>query len=84
MLAMERGEVDGAITSYCTLKVARQEWLRTGKINNAVWRAFSLVAKYPICARTRQERRERALLAFYVRSTAPLPGTGDARASERL
>ena len=33
MLAMERGEVDGAFTSYNTLKVSRQDWLRDKKIN---------------------------------------------------
>src|SRR5580704_11718048 len=33
MLAMERGEVDGAFTSYNTLKVSHQDWLRDKTIN---------------------------------------------------
>jgi tripartite-type tricarboxylate transporter receptor subunit TctC len=33
MLAMERGEVDGALTSYNTLKVTKQDWLKNKKIN---------------------------------------------------
>jgi tripartite-type tricarboxylate transporter receptor subunit TctC len=33
MLAMERGEVDGALTSYNTLNVSKQDWLKNKKIN---------------------------------------------------
>lgn len=64
MLAMERGEVDGAFTSYNTLKVARQDWLRDGKIN--------ILAQY---GEHSQELpnvpfavEDRALLAFFVSS----------------
>ncbi len=33
MLAMERGEVDGALTSWHTLNRTRQDWLRWGDLN---------------------------------------------------
>lgn len=33
MLAMERGETEGAFTSWNTIKTARQEWLRNKTIN---------------------------------------------------
>jgi tripartite-type tricarboxylate transporter receptor subunit TctC len=33
MMAMERGEVDGALTSWHTLNRTRQDWLRRGDLN---------------------------------------------------
>ena len=33
MLAMERGETDGAFTSWNTIKTTKQEWLRARTIN---------------------------------------------------
>lgn len=33
MLAMERGEVDGAMTSWNTLSTSKQEWVRDRKVN---------------------------------------------------
>ncbi len=33
MMAMERGEVDGALTSWHTLSRTRQDWLRRGDLN---------------------------------------------------
>ena len=36
MLAMERGEVDGAATSWANLKISKQDWLNEKKINIVV------------------------------------------------
>lgn len=36
MLAMERGEVDGAMTSWNTLSTSKQEWLSSKKVNVVV------------------------------------------------
>jgi tripartite-type tricarboxylate transporter receptor subunit TctC len=70
MLAMERGEVDGAFTSYNTLKVARQEWLRTGKINVLVQYGEHSreLPNVPFAVELAKNDADRALLAFYVSS----------------
>ena len=70
MLAMERGEVDGAFTSYNTLKVSRQDWLREKKINILVQygeRSTDLPdVPYAVdLAKTEEDRR---LMTFYVGS----------------
>lgn len=36
MLAMERGEVDGALTSWNTLRLTKQDWIQNKKINLVV------------------------------------------------
>jgi tripartite-type tricarboxylate transporter receptor subunit TctC len=70
MLAMERGEVDGAFTSYNTLKVARQEWLRTGKINVLVQYGEHSreLPNVPFAVELAKNDADRSLLAFYVSS----------------
>jgi tripartite-type tricarboxylate transporter receptor subunit TctC len=70
MLAMERGEVDGAFTSYNTLKVARQDWLRTGKINVLVQygKHSRELPNVPFAAELAKNDADRALFAFYVSS----------------
>jgi tripartite-type tricarboxylate transporter receptor subunit TctC len=70
MLAMERDEVDGAFTSYNTLKVARQEWLRTGKINILVQYGehSQELPNVPFAVELANNDQDRALLAFYVSS----------------
>jgi tripartite-type tricarboxylate transporter receptor subunit TctC len=70
MLAMERGEVDGAFTSYNTLKVAHQEWLRTGKINILVQYGehSQELPNVPFAVELAKNDGDRALLAFYVSS----------------
>lgn len=70
MLAMERGEVDGALTSYNTLQVSRRDWLRTGKINILVQygeRSPDL-PNVPLAVELAKSDEDRALLSFYVSS----------------
>jgi tripartite-type tricarboxylate transporter receptor subunit TctC len=70
MLAMERGEVDGAFTSYNTLKVARQDWLRDKKINILVQygeRSADL-PDVPFAVDLAKTEEDRQLMAFYVSS----------------
>jgi tripartite-type tricarboxylate transporter receptor subunit TctC len=70
MLAMERGEVDGAFTSYNTLKVARQDWLREKKINILVQygeRSADL-PDVPFAVDLAKTEEDRQLMAFYVSS----------------
>ncbi|HMG78043.1 MAG TPA: tripartite tricarboxylate transporter substrate-binding protein [Xanthobacteraceae bacterium] len=72
MLAMERGEVDGAFTSYNTLKVARQDWLRDKKINILVQygeRSADLPG-VPYAVDLAKTEADRQLMAFYVSSEA--------------
>ena len=70
ILAMERGEVDGAFTSYNTLKVAHEDWLRTGKINILVQYGEHSreLPSIPFAIELAKNDEDRALLAFYVSS----------------
>jgi tripartite-type tricarboxylate transporter receptor subunit TctC len=70
MLAMERGEVDGAFTSYNTLKVSRQDWLRDKKINILVQygeRSADL-PDVPYAVDLAKTEADRQLMTFYVSS----------------
>src|SRR3984957_20646461 len=70
MLAMERGEVDGAFTSYATLKVSHQDWLRDNTINILVQygeRSADL-PDIPYAVDLAKTDEDRRLLAFYVSS----------------
>src|SRR5277367_4493102 len=70
MLAMERGEVDGAFTSYNTLKVSRQDWLRDKKINILVQygeRSADL-PDVPYAVDLAKTEADRQLMGFYVSS----------------
>jgi len=70
MLAMERGEVDGAFTSYNTLKVARQDWLRDKKINILVQygeRSADL-PDVPFAVDLAKTEADRQMMTFYVSS----------------
>lgn len=70
MLAMERGEVDGAFTSYNTLKVSRQDWLRDNEINILVQygeRSADL-PDVPFAVDLAKTEADRQLMAFYVGS----------------
>jgi tripartite-type tricarboxylate transporter receptor subunit TctC len=70
MLAMERGEVDGAFTSYATLKIAHRDWLHDKTINILVQygeRAADLPdVPYAVDLATTEQGRQ--ALAFYVSS----------------
>jgi|LNFM01.1.fsa_nt_gb tripartite-type tricarboxylate transporter receptor subunit TctC len=69
LLAMERGEVDTALTSYNTIKARRADWIREKKINILV--TYSLqrhpelpdVPAFPEFGKTPEDRK---LLEFYV------------------
>src|SRR5262245_9334622 len=47
MLAMERGEVDGASSSWAAVKVGKQDWLREGKIRIILQTAPARTADLP-------------------------------------
>src|SRR5262249_4307934 len=47
MLAMERGEVDGASSSWAAVKVGRQAWLREGKVRIILQTAPERAAELP-------------------------------------
>jgi tripartite-type tricarboxylate transporter receptor subunit TctC len=70
MLAMERGEVDGALTSYNTLQVSRQEWLKTGKLNILVQYGEHSpdLPNVPLAVELAKNDEDRALMSFYVSS----------------
>jgi len=70
MLAMERGEVDGAFTSYNTLKVAHQDWLRDKKINILVQYGdhSTELPDVPFAVELAKTNEDRTLMAFYVSS----------------
>ena len=70
ILAMERGEVDGAFTSYNTLKVAHQDWLRDKTINILVQygERSAELPDVPFAVDLAKTDDDRALMAFYVSS----------------
>jgi len=70
MLAMERGEVDGAFTSYNTLKVSRLDWLRDKKINILVQygEPSADLPDVPYAVDLAKTEADRQLIAFYVSS----------------
>ncbi len=70
ILAMERGEVDGAFTSYNTLKVAHQDWLRDKTINILVQygERSAELPDVPFAVDLAKTDEDRALMAFYVSS----------------
>jgi tripartite-type tricarboxylate transporter receptor subunit TctC len=47
MLAMERGEVDGASSSWAAVKVAKQAWLREGKVRIILQTTPERIAELP-------------------------------------
>jgi tripartite-type tricarboxylate transporter receptor subunit TctC len=70
MLAMERGEVDGALTSYNTLQVSRADWLRTGKLHILVQYGEPSpdLPNVPRAVDLAKNDEDRALMSFYVSS----------------
>ena len=70
MLAMERGEVDGALTSYNTLQVSRGDWLRAGKLNILVQYGEHSpdLPNVPLAVELAKTDEDRALMSFYVSS----------------
>jgi len=69
LLAMERGEVDTALTSYNTIKARRADWIRDKKINILV--TYSLtrhpeLPNIPAFAEFGKTAEDKRLLEFYV------------------
>src|SRR5262249_1575020 len=73
MLAMERGEVDGASSSWAAVKVGKQAWLRENKIRIILQRRRSAS---PNC-RTRPAWARSAIL-WRTNSSSPLYASGSA------
>jgi tripartite-type tricarboxylate transporter receptor subunit TctC len=69
MLAMERGEVDGALTSWNTLKTQKQDWLQNKKINLLVQYTFERspeLPNVPTIVELGKSAEDRQMLAFYA------------------
>ena len=68
MLAVERGEVDGALTSWQTMKVTRKQQLDEGKLRVLVQYAPAREPDLPVPAvvELAQNDADRALLDFYA------------------
>jgi tripartite-type tricarboxylate transporter receptor subunit TctC len=69
MLAMERGEVDGALTSWNTLKRTKQQWLQNRDINLLVQYGAERhpeMRDIPTVLEIAKTPEGRAALAFYV------------------
>ena len=69
MLAAERGEVDGTLTTYQTIRTARPEWVRDKKVNILVQYSAKRTAELPdVPAFTEFGRTDldRQMLEFYV------------------
>jgi tripartite-type tricarboxylate transporter receptor subunit TctC len=88
MLAMERGEVDGGLTSWNTLKRTKQQWLRNKDINVLVQygaERHSELPNVPAVIELATTAEGRAALAFYIggaqlgRSLVAPPGIPDDR-----
>ncbi|MFL5062966.1 MAG: Bug family tripartite tricarboxylate transporter substrate binding protein, partial [Xanthobacteraceae bacterium] len=69
MLAMERGEVDGGLTSWNTLKRTKQEWIQNKDINVLVQYALERhreLPDVPTLLDAVNTPEARAIMAFYV------------------
>jgi tripartite-type tricarboxylate transporter receptor subunit TctC len=69
LLAMERGETDGAFTSWNTLKTARAQWLAEKKVNIFVQYALQRVPEMgnvPTMVELAKTPADRELFAFYT------------------
>jgi tripartite-type tricarboxylate transporter receptor subunit TctC len=69
LLAMERGEVDGALTSWNTIKVSRADWLKEKKINLLVQYAMERspeIPDVPTFVELGKTDEDKKMLAFYV------------------
>ena len=69
LLAMERGEVDGALPSWNTIKRTKQDWLREGRIHPLVQFVFERSPDLPDTPTSIELGRtpeERDILAFYT------------------
>jgi tripartite-type tricarboxylate transporter receptor subunit TctC len=88
MIAMERGEVDGALTSWNTIKRTRAHWLQNKDINVLVQYAAERhpeLRDIPTILETARTPEGRAAMAFYIsgaelgRSLAAPPGLSQER-----
>ena len=73
MFAMEKGEVDGALTSWNTLKRTRMELLKAGKIHVLVQYALKRhpdLADVPAVVELGSTPADQAILAFYASGAA--------------
>jgi len=69
LLAMERGETDGAFTSWNTLKTARAQWLAEKKVNVFVQYALQRVPEMgnvPTMVELAKTPEDRELFTFYT------------------
>ena len=69
LLAMERGETDGAFTSWNTLNTARHEWIVEKKVNVLVQYALerlSDMADVPTMVELGKTPEDKAMFSFYV------------------
>ena len=90
MLAMERGEVDGALTSWHTLNRTKSDWLRRGDLNLLVQYAAQRhrdLADVPTALDIATTTEAKEILAFFIssaqvgRSIVAPPGIPTERAS---
>ena len=88
LLAMERGETDGAFTSWNTLKTAKRDWLEQKKVTMLVQYALERLPDMkdvPTMVELAKTPDDRELFAFYVsggevgRSFLAPPGTSPER-----
>jgi tripartite-type tricarboxylate transporter receptor subunit TctC len=73
MLAAEKGEVDGALTSWNTLRISKQDWLRDKKINLLVQYTLereSDLAEVPAIVELGKSDIDKQVLAFYASGAA--------------
>lgn len=73
MLAMEKGEVDGALTSWNTLRISKQDWIRDKKINLLVQYANQRdpdLSNVPAVVELGKTPEDKAVLAFYASGAA--------------
>ena len=69
LLAMERGETDGALTSWNTLNVAKHDWIEQKKVNVLVQYALERTADMPdvpTMVELGKTPDDKAMFAFYV------------------
>jgi tripartite-type tricarboxylate transporter receptor subunit TctC len=73
MLAMERGEVDGALTSWNTLRLTKQDWLQNNKVNLLVQYTLERepdLQNVPTIVELGKTPLDKQVLAFYASGAA--------------
>ena len=81
LLAMERGEVEGAVVNWTTVKTAKAQWLQEGKVNVILQVLTERGPDLPMCPRSGSSATISRPSSCW--GSTPAPGRSDVRSSAR-